>query len=110
MRVAAIDVGTNSVLLTVAVATPEGPFAELERATITRLGEGVDRTRRLSLAAEARTLECLEAYAEELADRHVDAVALVGTSALRDAGGGEAFIARAREIVGIRTAQRTADS
>lgn len=99
-RAAAIDVGTNSVLLTIALATPEGPFAELERATITRLGEGVDRTRRLSPGAEARTLECLEAYAELLGERNVDAVALVGTSALRDAAGGEHFMQRAREIVG----------
>ena len=68
-RAAAIDVGTNSVLLTVAVATPDGPFAELERATITRLGEGVDRTRRLLPAAEARTLACLESYAELIAER-----------------------------------------
>ncbi len=99
-RAAAIDVGTNSVLLTIAVATPEGPLAEIERATITRLGEGVDRTRRLAPNAEARTLECLESYAELLVERNVDAVALVGTSALRDAAGGERFIRRAREIVG----------
>jgi exopolyphosphatase/guanosine-5'-triphosphate,3'-diphosphate pyrophosphatase len=93
-------VGTNSVLLTIAVATPDGPFAELERATITRLGEGVDRTRRLLPAAEERTLACLESYAELIAERNVDAIALVGTSALRDAAGGEAFIRRAREVVG----------
>jgi exopolyphosphatase/guanosine-5'-triphosphate,3'-diphosphate pyrophosphatase len=99
-RAAAIDVGTNSVLLTIAVATPEGPLAEVERATITRLGEGVDRTRQLAPSAEARTLACLEAYAEILAERNVDAVALVGTSALRDAAGGERFIRRAREVVG----------
>jgi exopolyphosphatase/guanosine-5'-triphosphate,3'-diphosphate pyrophosphatase len=99
-RAAAIDVGTNSVLLTIAVATPEGLLTEVERATITRLGEGVDRTRRLSPSAEERTLACLEAYAELLAERNVDAVALVGTSALRDAAGGEHFIRRAREIVG----------
>ena len=38
----------------------------LERATITRLGEGVDNTRRLAPAAVERNLACLRAYAEDL--------------------------------------------
>ena len=85
-RAAAIDVGTNSVLLTIAEAAPGAPRALLERATITRLGEGVDRTRRLAPEATARTLSCLESYAQCIAEMNVDAVAVVGTSALRDAG------------------------
>ena len=46
MRVATIDIGTNTVLLLVAERRAEAPLRAVEeRATITRLGEGVDRTR-----------------------------------------------------------------
>ena len=127
-RAAVVDIGTNSVLLTIAARTtlpadPEGappstprgsedPAAAprsvvervvepvLERATITRLGEGVDATRKLSPAAVDRTLECLRDYGARIREAGVDVIALVGTSALRDAQGGEAFMARAAELIG----------
>jgi len=99
-RVAAIDIGTNSVLLLVA-ETQCGVLEPVrEIATITRLGEGVDRTRRLSESAVKRTLECLESYAQTLAELGVTDVSAVGTSAMRDAEGGEAFRRRAGEILG----------
>lgn len=105
-RAAVIDVGTNSMLLTVARESSgdegEGPryVAELERATITRLGEGVDRTRRLSAAAMERTLGCLRDYAALIREYGAERVALVGTSALRDAEGGDSFVQQASAIVG----------
>lgn len=105
-RAAVIDVGTNSVLLTVARQLrgddPSGDryVAEVERATITRLGEGVDRTRQLAPAAIERTLACLRDYAELIRLHAAERVAIVGTSALRDAQGGEAFIEQASAIVG----------
>lgn len=102
-RVAAIDIGTNSVLLLIA-ATDGGALGEpvLELATITRLGEGVDRTRRLAEVAVERTLACLGAYAEEIARHGVAATDVVGTSAMRDAEGGEAFRDRAEALLGVR--------
>jgi len=101
VRVASLDIGTNSVLLLVAERDQQGSIrALLERATITRLGEGVDRTRELLPAASERTLECLRDYAAQLARFGVDRVAAVGTSALRDARGGAEFTARAAEVLG----------
>ncbi|HWZ87448.1 MAG TPA: Ppx/GppA phosphatase family protein [Polyangiaceae bacterium] len=101
MRVATIDIGTNSVLLLIAESEGGALRPVVERATITRLGQGVDRDRRLLPEASARTLACLSEYAGVLRDHAVDRLAVVGTSAMRDASGGEAFIARANDILGV---------
>jgi exopolyphosphatase/pppGpp-phosphohydrolase len=57
-KVAAIDIGTNSVLLVIAAADAGAARPLLERATITRMGEGVDQTRKLAPAAIERNLAC----------------------------------------------------
>jgi exopolyphosphatase/guanosine-5'-triphosphate,3'-diphosphate pyrophosphatase len=103
-RVAAIDIGTNSVLLTIAAVGGAGdPLSPLvERAIITRLGEGVDKTRRLADAAVARTLDALTEYATEIRAAGVTRLDVVGTSAMRDAAGGGAFADRAAELLGTR--------
>src|SRR5262249_14873663 len=89
MRVATIDIGTNTTLLLVAEVRGDVLVAVEERATITRLGEGVDKTRTLAPAAVARTNACLDTYADAVKRLAVTRVAVVGTSAMRDAGGGE---------------------
>lgn len=101
-KVAAIDIGTNSVLLVIAAVEPEGPRPLLERATITRMGEGVDKTRRLAPAAVERNLECLRAYAEDLRAHGSPRLDVVGTSALRDAEGARDFLDEAERILGVR--------
>jgi exopolyphosphatase/guanosine-5'-triphosphate,3'-diphosphate pyrophosphatase len=101
-KVAAIDIGTNSVLLVIAAVEPEGPRPLLERATITRMGEGVDKTRRLAPAAVERNLQCLRAYAEDLRAHGSPRLDVVGTSALRDAEGARDFLDEAERILGVR--------
>jgi exopolyphosphatase/guanosine-5'-triphosphate,3'-diphosphate pyrophosphatase len=101
-KVAAIDIGTNSVLLVIAAAEAGGPRPLVERATITRLGEGVDRTRQLAPAAVERNLACLRDYAAELRAHDDPRLDVVGTSALRDARGAEAFLDEAERILGVR--------
>jgi exopolyphosphatase / guanosine-5'-triphosphate,3'-diphosphate pyrophosphatase len=101
-KVAAIDIGTNSVLLVIAAAYASGPVPLLERATITRLGEGVDKARQLAPAAVERNLACLRAYAEDLRAHGMPRLDVVGTSALRDAQGAQAFLDEAERILGVR--------
>lgn len=101
-KVAAIDIGTNSVLLVIAAADAGGVRPLLERATITRMGEGVDQTRRLAPEAVQRNLECLRRYATDLREHGCPALDVVGTSALRDAQGAEAFLDEAARILGVR--------
>ena len=101
MRVATIDIGTNSVLLLVAESQGDALLPVIERATVTRLGEGVDRNRHLLEAACERTLSCLAAYASELRTLGVTTLDAVGTSAMRDATGGQEFVARAAQVLGV---------
>lgn len=101
-RVATLDIGTNSVLLLVAARDGQHVRPLVERATITRLGEGVDASGELAPAAVERTLACLRSYADEISRWDVDCVAAVGTSAMRDAAGGEAFCDAAQAVLGAR--------
>lgn len=99
-RVAAIDLGTNTTLMLVAEAGPSGGLVALEdHAVITRLGRGVDRTRRLDETAVSRTLDVLRGYTQ-IAARYGAEVVAVGTSALRDAENRDAFLVPAQEILG----------
>ncbi len=104
-RVAAIDIGTNSVLLLVAeLCRDDGRLTlqpVVERATITRLGQGVDRTRELAPDAVERTLACLNQYGEEIRSLGVKRIDAVGTSAMRDARGSEGFRCEAKRLLGI---------
>lgn len=106
-RFAAIDVGTNSVLLVVAeIGAPGGELRPLlERAEITRLGRGVDRTGLLSAEGMAATLSVLSGYAAEALQLGIPAAAdivCVATSAARDAGNGAVFLAEVEQACGLR--------
>ena len=91
MRVAAIDVGTNTALLTIA----EGQRAIEERAEIVRLGEGLDKSGRLKDEAIARTMAVVEQFADAIAQHECERVAAVTTEAVRKAANGDDFVARA---------------
>jgi exopolyphosphatase/guanosine-5'-triphosphate,3'-diphosphate pyrophosphatase len=101
MRVAAIDIGTNTVLLLVAEKREGKLVAVEEHATITRLGQGVDKTRTLAPEAVERTNACLDRYAEIVGRLGVAKIDVVGTSAMRDAGGGEAVRAHVKARFGV---------
>lgn len=97
MRVAAVDVGTNSTRLLIA----DLYGGELRRvhaeSRITRLGRGVDATGRLSEKAVQQTLEVLQAYSTRIAADGVVRTLAVATSAARDVENASEFLARAAE-------------
>lgn len=101
MRIAAFDIGTNNVRMLVAELSGGKLAPLIDRAEITGLGRGVDRTRRLDDEAVGRTLEALGRFEARARELGVDAVAAVGTSATRDAANGPLFLAKVRELVGI---------
>lgn len=101
-RYATIDVGTNSVLLLVAERESGGSFRPVaERAEITRLGRGVDRTRRLSPEAMEETLRVVQSFAEEARRLGAREIAAIATSAARDAQNGAELLAAARARAGL---------
>jgi exopolyphosphatase/guanosine-5'-triphosphate,3'-diphosphate pyrophosphatase len=103
-RVAAIDVGTNTVLLTVAEVRGGALVPLAERAEITRLGRGVDASGRLDPAAIAETVRVLAAYAAEARALGAARIACVATSAARDAANGADFFAAAEAAAGLQPA------
>ncbi len=100
-RFAAIDVGTNTVLLLVAERRGATLVPVRERAEITRLGRGVDATGRLDPAAIRETVATLAAFAGEARALGARSIAAVATSAARDAGNGAEFFAAARAAAGL---------
>ena len=101
MRKASIDLGTNTALLL--IADVEGGVVRSvyhDQSTMVRLGQEVDRTRRLHPDAVGRAMACLRGYAARIAGsgiRPSDAIC-VATATARDAeNGAEFFAAVARE-------------
>jgi exopolyphosphatase / guanosine-5'-triphosphate,3'-diphosphate pyrophosphatase len=104
-RVAAVDIGTNSVRLLVADVARRGDETTLDaidrRMRITRLGEGVDATHRLAPAAVDRTLEVLREYGEAIREHGATRVRTAATSAARDAANRDELFAAAAEAIGV---------
>ncbi|MGI8775736.1 MAG: exopolyphosphatase [Actinomycetota bacterium] len=100
MRVAAIDVGTNSTRLLVA-EEQVGGFRSIERRmTITRLGQGVDSRRILDPEALQRTLATIADYAATCGELGVEKLRVTGTSAVRDAQNREEFFEGVKLLTG----------
>jgi exopolyphosphatase / guanosine-5'-triphosphate,3'-diphosphate pyrophosphatase len=100
-RIGVVDLGTNSTRLLVA-DVEDGAVVELERRTVvTRFGEGVDATGRLSDAAMGRVDEALEDYREVIDRLGARRVVAVATSAMRDAENGPAYREHVQERFGI---------
>ena len=102
MRVAVVDIGTNSTRLLVADVEPGSPPRELERrSVVTRLGDGVDATGRLGEAPRQRVLDTLAQYSEAMEALGAQRRAAVLTSAVRDAANGPEFAERVRAEHGL---------
>lgn len=86
MKVAAIDMGTNTTLML--LADVEGGRIQKvlsDHSTITRLGQGVDANGRLHPEALQRMDQCLYQYRQIIDENQVSEVVAVATSAARDA-------------------------
>ena len=101
--VAAVDLGTNSIRLLVARAGDDhgGELRELARdMVITRLGQGVDRTRQLAPGALRRTLRVLGVYSRRARALGAERIHLAATSAVRDASNREELAREVERLTG----------
>jgi len=103
MRVGVVDLGTNSTRLLVA-DVDDGHVEEIKRRTeITRLGEGVDERRKLLPLPIARVRNVLAEYRRTLDAQGAERVLAIGTSAIRDADNGDAFLGEVEWSYGFAT-------
>jgi exopolyphosphatase/guanosine-5'-triphosphate,3'-diphosphate pyrophosphatase len=102
VRVAVVDIGTNSTRLLIGEVVGGRLEEELDRRTeITRLGEGVDGAGRLAEAAMKRVLDTCARYHEAIQASGAERVVAVLTSAVRDAANGADFEEELRRRFGF---------
>jgi exopolyphosphatase / guanosine-5'-triphosphate,3'-diphosphate pyrophosphatase len=98
---AALDLGTNNCRLLVGTASGNG-FVVLDRfSRMVCLGEGLERTGRLEVAAMDRAIEALDACAARLERWRPRGLAAIATEACRRAANGAEFLARVRRETGL---------
>ncbi len=101
---AAIDLGTQTALLLIAVPRPNGSLEVVEdHAFSARLGQGLEAGGKLLPEAADRTIEILATFARRLELRGVEPprVRAAGTAVLRRASDGQAFLERVQKELGI---------
>lgn len=97
MRLATIDLGTNTVLLLITQSDEAGTLRVLgDHHAIARVGEGVDKTRRISDSAYMRLIQTLSEHREKIDALEVEKVNIVATSAMRDAENRDDIISRVK--------------
>jgi exopolyphosphatase / guanosine-5'-triphosphate,3'-diphosphate pyrophosphatase len=105
LRVAVLDIGTNSTRLLIADVDPDGRIEPIDRrSTVTRLGEGVDTDGALKPAAIGRVCAVLDEYAGLIAGHGCRAARAVMTSAVRDATNGADFVGLVSDRYGVDAA------
>jgi exopolyphosphatase / guanosine-5'-triphosphate,3'-diphosphate pyrophosphatase len=98
-RLAAIDVGSNTILLTVAEPdTDQGLRIVEEAADQPRLGAGLGRTGRLQSDAMERALQSLTRMRDTYRRLDAHRIGAVATAAVREAANGGEFVERVREL------------
>ncbi len=101
MRAAAIDCGTNTILLVVGEKSGERVRVLHDDIEFARLGEGLDASGRISEAAFARGLSAYRRYRSICMDLGVEIIRSSATSAVRDAANGREFLAAVKRETGI---------
>jgi exopolyphosphatase / guanosine-5'-triphosphate,3'-diphosphate pyrophosphatase len=103
--IAAVDCGTNTIKLLIG----DPPEVTVRETRMIRLGQGVDRTGRISEEALARAFAAVDEYAALVRGQNVSRIRFCATSATRDAANGDVFAAGVRERLGVSPEVLTGD-
>ncbi len=102
-RIAAIDIGSNSIRQIVADVFPDGAIRIVdEMKAAPRLGAGLSATGELDEEHMAEAVEALARMATLARQQGCKRIEVVATSAVRDAANGQAFLARVRKETGLK--------
>lgn len=102
-RYAVIDVGTNSVKFHIGARSADGTWTSVaDRAELTRLGEGLVETGRISDAAVARTADAISGMVAEAKESGVRVIIAVGTAGFRMAANAAEVTATIRSRTGLQ--------
>jgi len=102
MKLAALDVGTNTVLMLVVERDADGHVRRLaDLARITRLGRGVDATGHLDPVSALKTLDAIGEFTEQARALGTEKILTAATAALRDAADSADFLARVKARSGL---------
>tara|TARA_B100000749_G_scaffold122825_1_gene93812 strand:- start:52099 stop:53004 length:906 start_codon:yes stop_codon:yes gene_type:complete len=112
VRVAALDLGSNSFLLTIVEFNGEKIQVLHDEGVVTRLGQEVGKTKKLHPEALARAEDCFREFSQKIKKFNVDRTVATATSAARDATNGSLFIDLGKKYdipIEIITGQREAE-
>jgi exopolyphosphatase/guanosine-5'-triphosphate,3'-diphosphate pyrophosphatase len=102
VRLAAIDIGTNSIHMVIVRAVAGSSFEVLDREReVVQVGRGSFTTSRLRSDAVRRTVEALARFVQLARRAQVDRILCTATAAVREAKNGGEFLAAARKASGI---------
>src|ERR1043166_4792784 len=102
-RVAAIDIGSNSIRMIIADISPDGDILVAdEMKAAPRLGTGIGDAGALQADAMDRAVEALERMATLARQSGAERIDTVATSAVRDAQNADLFLARVKQATGLR--------
>jgi exopolyphosphatase/guanosine-5'-triphosphate,3'-diphosphate pyrophosphatase len=97
VRIAVVDIGTNSTRLLVADVENGDVREVVRRSTVTRLGRGVDTSAQLSAEAIEDVCFVVGNYIDLYRELEAERVEAIATSAVRDSSNSQMFLAELRE-------------
>lgn len=100
MKVAAIDIGTNSVRLVLAQIKGKIYTSLIKQTVITRLGKGISSSRQLNKSSIERTIKEIKKFLELAKKGQAEVVVLAGTQALREVSDSYLFLKQLKAEVG----------
>lgn len=92
MKVATVDIGTNSMRLLIADYDKNIISNREKYVQITKMGKDVDANRRISTESINRNTRALENFVNMAKEQHCEKIKVIGTSALRDSVNREEFV------------------
>lgn len=101
MRLAAIDIGTNSTRILISEKKGSSFNTLLRDMNITRLGKDLLKSKKISDSSAKRTCDVLRDYKDKIDQSNVKKVRVIGTSALRQASNSNMFLEMVKRLTGL---------